>query len=327
VGIALEWVALRIRMALLTKTLWLVAAVLASKMFLDPLIAGLLRRRGGFVGHITNIVTAPLRGIAETVRTSVESKASIEAAHQLRPATKWLHAYADREGHVVAAQLALALATAEALERGFGHTLPREIGRRTRPIDRRAKRAGKIAAGAALGVAGLRKLLHDLERHRMPRAIRHAVGHAAGVAHGEVAREGRRARAAERALGRRSTKLLRRVAALGTTAYLSALLIKALARRLPWTRCSSFRRMSRKLNCFHFAWIADVLLATVFEALALRDLCRLVGLIEDAGTKFERPLIALVNEIEGFVCGGDESLPSGSVASDGRRVALRASGL
>jgi hypothetical protein len=321
VSIALEWVALRIRMALLTKTLWLVAAVLASKMFLDPLIAGLLRRRGGFVGHIENIITAPLRGIAETVRTSVESKASIEAAHQLRPATKWLHAYADREGHVVAAQLALALATAEALERGFGHTL------RTRPIDRRAKRAGKIAVGAALGVAGLRKLVHDLERHRMPHAIRRAVGHAAGVAHGEVAREGRRARARERSIERRLNRVLRRVATVGTASYLAAVLLRALARRFPWTRCSSFRQLSRRLNCWHFGWLLDVLLALTVETLTLRDLCQIMGVIEAAGAKFERPLIALVNEIEGFVCGGDQALPSATTAGDGRRVMLRATGL
>jgi hypothetical protein len=70
-----------------------------------------------------------------------------------------------------------------------------------------------------------------------------------------------------------------------------------------------------------------VLLALTVETLTLRDLCQIMGVIEAAGAKFERPLIALVNEIEGFVCGGDQALPSATTAGDGRRVMLRATGL
>jgi hypothetical protein len=234
-------------MAALVKFLWLMAALLAVKVFLDPLIAGLTSHKHGFVGYIENIVATPLRALSQTIKNSVESKSSVEAGHTLRPVNRWIRSYANREATVVAAIAASAAATADALERGFGIALPREIGKATKPIDRRARKAAKAAAAAAaLGLA-LRHGLRHVTTKTIPHAANQAVHRATAIAAGEIAHEGIRSRARDRALGERIDRLSRRVAKWLGGAVLVGAIVKVLARRFPWLFCRRVRDTGKRL--------------------------------------------------------------------------------
>jgi hypothetical protein len=282
VTLALRFALLRLRLGVLTKTLWLVAALLAFKVAYDPLIAGLLRRRHGFAGWVANLAQAPIRDVAETVYNSVESKLSLEAAHHLRPVTKWIRTYASREATVIGALAAVATATAGALERGFGVTLPREIGKATRPIDRRARRALKGAIAAGLAGAALRKWIHGEVYGNIRPQLRH-LAHAADVTlPRELGRIRARERTLEHDLAHPSSRWLRRVAGAMFGLVGAAWLIRSLARRFPWLFCRNVKTAGKRLCGLD---------AKLFESL-LSDVLAISGTIS---------IVAFARELRPFV--------------------------
>lgn len=93
-----------------------------------------------------------------------------------------------------------------------------------------------------------------------------------------------------------------------------------------WIRCKNWRRIGKHVCGLPVALIED-LLALTLDALILRDLCQMVGVIQGLARRVAPEINALVLEVEGFICGGKQSAPSGIVASDWQRVAALPSGI
>jgi hypothetical protein len=107
----------------------------------------------------------------------------------------------------------------------------------------------------------------------------------------------------------------------------AALVAVALSRLgLGWLRCPSLLRMGRRIGCGGFAF-AESLMALSFAPLLLQDACALVRQYERLAVAIQPALADFVLGVEGWVCGGPKSLPSGIVAGDLKRVAQLPSGL
>lgn len=95
---------------------------------------------------------------------------------------------------------------------------------------------------------------------------------------------------------------------------------------LRWLRCGNVKRTGRWL-----CGIPSDALAFLFDAATLAflvtDICKLVTAMQAVAEKVEPVLFAFVNEIQGYVCGGHQSAPSGIVAADWEAVSRLPSGL
>lgn len=93
-----------------------------------------------------------------------------------------------------------------------------------------------------------------------------------------------------------------------------------------WLRCAKVGKVGRAI-CGVNAGALDFLLGSALLAFALSDVCRLVTGMQRAAEAFEPALLAFVNEVGGYVCGGKGSAPSGIVDSDWQPVTRLPSGL
>jgi hypothetical protein len=80
------------------------------------------------------------------------------------------------------------------------------------------------------------------------------------------------------------------------------------------------------VSCGWGSLLEDFLRGAV-DVLLLRDLCRVVSVISTIAVRFEPELLRLVDEIEGFICGGAAAAPTGIVAGDFKRVAALPTGI
>lgn len=93
-----------------------------------------------------------------------------------------------------------------------------------------------------------------------------------------------------------------------------------------WIRCRNWRRIGRG-GCGLPLHLIEFLLGLTVEAFLLRHVCEVAQVVEQVAIEVEPAITDLVLELEGFVCGGRSSAPSGIVASDWQRVAALPSGL
>jgi hypothetical protein len=125
----------------------------------------------------------------------------------------------------------------------------------------------------------------------------------------------------------RTRKQLRRLAYFTTATGASVLVAKAFTRMgLNWLRCRNVSKVGRGI-CRLDLGVLNFLLGTATAVFALSHLCELVAYIQRATALALPSILALVNETEGYVCGGSKSLPSGIVAADGKRVAALPTGV
>lgn len=240
-------VALMLPIVVVMACLWLLAANETSKSWLEPLIASLKTNRGGFFTRILTLPTQLLVRAGASAFSAVAHSISVAATHYMGAGVHWLNAHTLRlrMGRVQAQRFADDVA--HGFERTTGHVIPREVGKRTRPIDRRAKRAGKIAVGAALLGANLAKrFAHVIGREVRPQL--HHLHHATTVTlPREIGRIRTREKAIETQLRKPSRQWLRRIAAAMWGAYLLGALLKVLARRFPWLFCRKVRTVGSRL--------------------------------------------------------------------------------
>lgn len=131
-----------------------------------------------------------------------------------------------------------------------------------------------------------------------------------------------RAKPAERVTGRSHAwwKVMTKPAAVA----LAATAITSLG--LNWIRCRKVGKIGRGL-----CGMPASLFAFLFEfgtlAFLLSDVCKLVTAMQRVAVAFEPALVAFVNEIGGYVCGGKGSAPSGIVDSDWQQVSRLPTGI
>lgn len=139
-----------------------------------------------------------------------------------------------------------------------------------------------------------------------------------------------RLRARDRALAREYDRLHKWLRArpwdVPTKAFVGAVAVALALMGGSWIRCRNWRRIGNHV-CHLPVHVVEELLGLTVAALALRDLCRLVGVIEGIAVRVQPAIEALVLELEGFMCGGTAALPSGTVQSDLQRVAAMPSGI
>lgn len=125
----------------------------------------------------------------------------------------------------------------------------------------------------------------------------------------------------------RTRKQVRRLAYFTTAAGASVLVAKAFTRMgLNWLRCRNVSKVGRGI-CRMDLGVLNFLLGTATAVFALSHLCELVAYIQRAAGLALPAILALVNETEGYVCGGRATLPTGVVAADGKRVAALPTGV
>jgi hypothetical protein len=175
----------------------------------------------------------------------------------------------------------------------------RETNERRRSISHINTKLGALA----LGFLGIDYLV---KRHHA-KAHQHAHLHTIPKTAAQAGRTARQVRAHARRISRLE-RLLRAGA-------LAAAITAVLVRTIPSWRCSNFRNIRRLLRCSHWRWLEAMLFLAV-DALALRDLCQLVGYIERGAVAFQPTVHALIVTGENFVCGDLAHLPSGVAAAD-----------
>lgn len=126
-----------------------------------------------------------------------------------------------------------------------------------------------------------------------------------------------------RRLARRTHELEKKTVGLGAVALVTAALVHLGFR---FVKCAAWQRAARRVTCGMGALLGD-LLAETLDVLLIRDLCSVVKTIERIAIAFEDDLLKLVDEIEGFICGGEAVVPSGIVRADLKRVAKRPTGI
>jgi hypothetical protein len=238
----------------------LLAMALTAKVWAGSLARGI---EGSHRGGILGIITLPGQIVLRVVTPAVNYVAhelSKAASHYMRPLALYLNGLAAWGlANVVAVGL-FAERTAIGFERLTTVVLPREIGKATRPINRKA--------AAALGLAGLtaaalRRYAHGIDRllHRdvLPRLHRltHAIDVTIPRALGRVER---RVKGVETQLSKPTRAWLRRLAAALWAAGLLGLVVRTLARRFPWLFCRKVRRVGHRL-CGLDSDLLDSLLA------------------------------------------------------------------
>lgn len=224
----------------------LLAMALTAKVWADALARGIEgARRGGIAG----ILTMPARILGRVIHPAVNYVAhevSKAASHYMRPLALYLNGLAAWGlANVVAVGL-FAERVAVGFERLTTVVIPREIGRVTRPLERRLTHAAKVALGAALGLAALRKWAHHLWTHEIHPAL-HWLRHEVAVElPRDIAGVGARVKDLERSLANPSKRWLRRIAAAMWAATMLGLMLKVLARRFPWLFCRKVKAVGNR---------------------------------------------------------------------------------
>lgn len=239
------------------------ALALLVKAWLEPLLASTATRRGGGILRILDLPGKAIRGIAGSAFSAVAHSISVAATHRMAPLARWFHA---------AGSLALGSAwaighfagdMAYSVERLATVVLPREIGRATRPISRRATRALSRALAAGLAVTALRRYLNRLYSHTIRPAIRHLT-HAVDVAIPRALGGIRsRLRDIEHEIAHPSTRWLRRTAVAMWGAALLGLVVRTLARRFPWLFCRKVKNVGGRICGLDSGLLESLLLDTV----------------------------------------------------------------
>jgi hypothetical protein len=271
----------------------LLALAETAKVWLEPTVAGLTHRRGSFIGRIADLVTVPLRAAAAAIFAGVSHSISVAASHRMRPLARWISGAGSWLLAVVFGFALLARDTAYGFERLTTVVLPRQIGRATRPINRRALAALGLAGALAAQLARYRRGIDRLIRTKVMPQIRHAT-HAVDVA-------------IPRALGRIRTRVgrledrvsnpsrawLRRIARSLWAAGLAGLFIRALARRFPWLFCRKVKGVGQRVCGLDAGLLDSLLLDTLVLSgtISVVQMARELQAIEGAA----------VNLVRGFV--------------------------
>lgn len=226
--------------------LFLLAANETSKSWLEPLIASLQTPRGGFFTRIVTLPARALVALAASAFSAVSHAMSVAASHRLGALAHWLDALTARLAMLRHGTVSHAEAIAHGFERLTTHTLPRAIGRETRPINARAKKAAKAAAAAGLlGAALARRFAHVIGHEIRPEL--HRLRHEATVALPRaIGRIGARERTLERYIREKVDPRLRRLAKLTGAGYLLGLILRTLARRFPWLFCRKVNTLGKR---------------------------------------------------------------------------------
>lgn len=203
-----------------------------------------------------------------------------------------------------------------------GHLTQRELDRLRAKEDRLEQRVGRLeharrGVGAAAGAQDWERLSRGIDR--LTREIDQVKARERNLERSRVAT---RTKVISRPVGRSAdwTKVLTRPAAV-------ALVATALG-SLGWNflKCNAWQRAARRITCGWGSLLEDFL-GGALDVLLLRDLCQVVGVIERLAIAFEHELLALIDEIEGFICGGESAAPSAIVRADLTRVAELPSGI
>jgi hypothetical protein len=235
----------------------------AAKTWLEPLLASTATRRGGGILRILDLPGAAIRRIASSAFSAVTHSISVAATHRMAPLARWFHAMGSL---VLGSAWALghfAGDMAYSIERLATVVLPREIGRATRPISRRAARALAGAIAAGLAVKNLRRYLDRLYGHTIRPALRHLT-HAVDVTIPRTLGGIRTGlRRVEREIAHPSTRWLRRTAVAMWGAALLGLMVRTLARRFPWLFCRKVKNVGNRLCGLDGDLLSALLMDTV----------------------------------------------------------------
>lgn len=284
---------LLIPLVALVAALFLLAANETSKTWLEPLIASTSTSRGGFFTRILTLPAKLLIRAGASAFSAVSHAISVAASHRLGTLTHWLDAMTARLALLRTAGAAFARDTAHGFERIAGHVIPREVGRATRPIDRRAKKALKIGVAAGLFGAGLAKhFAHVLGREVRPAL--HSLHRATAVTLPRaIGRVGARERALERHIREKVDPALRRLAKLTGVGVIVGLIVKTLARRFPWLFCRKVKTVGGRLCGLDQDLLNALLLDTVLIAggISVVEFARELQAIEGAAINIMKSTI------------------------------------
>jgi hypothetical protein len=220
-------------------------------------------------GGIKRIITLPLRLIDRVVTPGINyvtHELTKAASHYMHPLAHWFNALADWSlANAVAVGL-FAERTALAFERLTTVVLPREIGKATRPISRKAQAAWAAAAAAAAALAHYRRVTNHLihgqllpQLHRLAHALDVTIPHALGDIRARV-------RDVETQLSKPSRAWLRRLAGLLWASYLLGLLLRTLARRFPWLFCRQVQGVGKRICSLDSGLLQSLLADTLVIA-------------------------------------------------------------
>jgi hypothetical protein len=217
-------------------------------------------------GGIIRIITLPLTLIARIVTPGVNfvtHELTKAGSHLMHPLAHWFDGLAEWSlANAVAVGL-FAERTAIAFERVTTVVLPREIGRRVKPVE---KKAAKALGLAGLTAAALRRYAHGIDRllHRdvLPRL--HRLTHAIDVTiPRELGRVRSRVGQLEHDLTHPSSTWLKRIGEALWAASLLGLLIRTLARRFPWLFCRQVKAVGNRVCGLDSGLFQSLLLDTL----------------------------------------------------------------
>jgi hypothetical protein len=258
--------ALTVGFEIVAGALILLMLAMLAKVWLEPLLASTATRRGGGILRILDIPGRAIRSIAGSAFSAVTHSISVAASHRMGTLARWFHAAGSLVLGTSWAVAHFAGDMAWSIERLATVVLPREIGRATRPISRRATRALAGALAAGLAVRHLRRHLDRLYAHTIRPAIRHAT-HAVDVTlPRELGRIRTGLRRVEHEITHPSTRWLRRTAAAMWGAALLGLMVRTLARRFPWLFCRKVKNVGNRLCGLDSDLLSSLLLDTVLIA-------------------------------------------------------------
>ena len=275
--------ALTVGFEIIAAGLGLLMLVLILKPWLEPLLASTLPRRTSVVLRILDIPGRAIRGIAASAYSAVAHSLSVAATHRMRPLARWFHAAGSLAIGTAWTVGTFAGDMAWSVERLATVVLPREIGRATRPISRKAARALTKALAAGLAVTHLRHYVNRLYTHTIRPAL-HRLEHAIDVTiPRDLGRIRTRVRDVERSLTHPSTRWLRRTAAAMWGAALLGLMVRTLARRFPWLFCRKVKNVGGRICGLDPGLLESLLLDTILitGTVSVVELARDLQAIED----------------------------------------------
>lgn len=200
-------------------------------------------------GGIIRIITLPLELVVRIVTPGVNfitHELTKAGSHLMHPLAHWFDGLAEWSLDNAVALGLFAERTAIGFERLTTVVLPREIGRATRPLERRLNHAARVALGAALAAAALRKWLEHLWTHEIHPAL-HWLRHEVAVElPRDIGRVRHRVGELEHDLANPSKRWLRRIAAAMWAATMLGLMLKVLARRFPWLFCRKVKAVGNR---------------------------------------------------------------------------------
>jgi hypothetical protein len=223
----------------------------------------------GNSGGVLRIITLPLRLIERVVTPGINyvtHELTKAASHYMHPLAHWFTSLADWSFSNAVAVGLFAERTALGFERLTTVVLPREIGKATRPISRKAQAAWAAAAAAAAALAHYRRVTNHLLHGEIIPGLKHAA-HAVDVTLPRaIGRVGSRVGQLERDLTNPSTKWLRRIAAAMWITTLLGLMLKVLARRFPWLFCRQVKSVGNRVCSLDSGLLQSLLADTLVIA-------------------------------------------------------------